>query len=43
MPMVDRLGSAVLGLGRISQVAVLPAFAHNEGAELSALVSGAAA
>lgn len=31
---------AVVGLGHISQVAILPAFEHAEGAELVALVSG---
>jgi len=31
---------AVVGLGHIAQVAVLPAFAHVENAELAALVSG---
>jgi hypothetical protein len=40
MPPVKRVGYAVVGLGSISQVAVLPAFAHSEGAELIALVSG---
>jgi len=40
MPPMKRVGYAVVGLGSISQVAVLPAFAHSEGAELIALVSG---
>jgi glucose-fructose oxidoreductase len=40
MPPVKRVGYAVVGLGNTSQVAVLPAFAHSEGAELIALVSG---
>jgi glucose-fructose oxidoreductase len=38
---VDRpLRFAVVGLGRIARRAVLPAFAHTEGCELAALVSG---
>jgi predicted dehydrogenase len=36
----DKVGYAVVGLGSISQVAVLPAFAHSQDAELVALVSG---
>jgi len=40
MPRVDRLGYAVVGLGSISQVAVLPAFAHSKKARLIAVVSG---
>jgi predicted dehydrogenase len=40
MPPVKRVRYAVVGLGSISQVAVLPAFAHSEGAELVAVVSG---
>ena len=35
-----RVGYAVVGLGSISQVAVLPAFAHSKKAKLVALVSG---
>jgi len=35
-----RVGYAVVGLGSISQVAVLPAFAHSEKAKLVAVVSG---
>lgn len=35
-----RIGYAVVGLGSISQVAVLPAFAHSKKAKLVALVSG---
>lgn len=35
-----RIGYAVVGLGSISQVAVLPAFAHSEKAKLVAVVSG---
>lgn len=35
-----RLGYAVVGLGRISQVAVLPAFRHSRKAKLVAVVSG---
>jgi predicted dehydrogenase len=40
MPPVKRVGYAVVGLGSISQVAVLPAFAHSESAEVIAVVSG---
>lgn len=40
MPPVKRVGYAVVGLGSIAQVAVLPAFAHSENAELIAVVSG---
>jgi len=36
----DKVGYAVVGLGSISQVAVLPAFAHSQSAELVSLVSG---
>lgn len=35
-----RVGYAVVGLGRISQVAVLPAFRHSRKAKLVAVVSG---
>jgi predicted dehydrogenase len=35
-----RIGYAVVGLGSISQVAVLPAFAHSKKAQLVAVVSG---
>lgn len=35
-----RVGYAVVGLGRISQVAVLPAFRHSRKAKLIAVVSG---
>ena len=35
-----RIGYAVVGLGSISQVAVLPAFAHSKKARLVAVVSG---
>ena len=35
-----RIRYAVVGLGYIAQVAVLPAFAHAKNAELAALVSG---
>ena len=35
-----RIGYAVVGLGSISQVAVLPAFAHSNKAKLVAVVSG---
>jgi predicted dehydrogenase len=35
-----RVGYAVVGLGSISQVAVLPAFAHSKKAKLIAVVSG---
>jgi predicted dehydrogenase len=37
---VKRVGYAVVGLGSISQVAVLPAFAHSKKAKLVAVVSG---
>jgi predicted dehydrogenase len=37
---VKRVGYAVVGLGSISQVAVLPAFAHSKKARLVAVVSG---
>jgi predicted dehydrogenase len=40
MPGAKRVGFAVVGLGSISQVAVLPAFAHSRKAKLVALVSG---
>jgi predicted dehydrogenase len=40
MPPMKKVGYAVIGLGGISQVAVLPAFAHSENAELVAVVSG---
>ena len=40
MPGVKRVGYAVVGLGSISQVAVLPAFAHSKKAKLVAVVSG---
>jgi predicted dehydrogenase len=40
MASMKKVGYAVVGLGGISQVAVLPAFAHSEHAELVALVSG---
>ena len=40
MPGVKRVGYAVVGLGSISQVAVLPAFAHSRKAKLVAVVSG---
>ncbi|HXH50078.1 MAG TPA: Gfo/Idh/MocA family oxidoreductase [Terriglobia bacterium] len=35
-----RVGYAVVGLGRISQMAVLPAFSHSKKAKLVAVVSG---
>src|SRR6266478_8442559 len=35
-----RVRYAVVGLGHIAQVAVLPAFAHAENSELGALISG---
>jgi predicted dehydrogenase len=35
-----KVGYAVMGLGSISQVAVLPAFAHSKKAKLAAVVSG---
>jgi predicted dehydrogenase len=37
---MDRVGYAVVGLGAISQQAVLPAFAHSKNAKLVAVVSG---
>jgi predicted dehydrogenase len=37
---MDRVGYAVVGLGAISQQAVLPAFAHSKKARLVAVVSG---
>jgi predicted dehydrogenase len=37
---VKRIGYAVVGLGSIAQVAVLPAFAHSKKARLVAVVSG---
>jgi predicted dehydrogenase len=40
MPSGKRIGYAVVGLGSISQVAVLPAFAHSKKARLAAVVSG---
>ena len=40
MPPMKKVGYAVIGLGGISQVAVLPAFAHSENAALVAVVSG---
>ena len=40
MPAGKRIGFAVVGLGSISQVAVLPAFAHSKKAELVSVVSG---
>jgi glucose-fructose oxidoreductase len=40
MPSVKRVGYTVVGMGSISQVAVLPAFAHSENAKLIAVVSG---
>jgi predicted dehydrogenase len=40
MPLVEPVGYAVVGLGSISQVAVLPAFAHSKKASLVAVVSG---
>ena len=40
MPGVKRVGYAVVGLGSISQVAVLPAFAHSKKAKLVAVASG---
>ncbi len=38
MPRVKRVGYAVVGLGSISQVAVLPAFAHSAKTKLVAVV-----
>ena len=40
MPGAKPVGYAVVGLGSISQVAVLPAFAHSKKAKLVAVVSG---
>lgn len=40
MPVGKRVGFAVVGLGSISEVAVLPAFAHSKKAKLVAAVSG---
>jgi predicted dehydrogenase len=40
MASAKRVGYAVVGLGSISQVAVLPAFAHSKKAKLVAVVSG---
>jgi len=40
MPRGKRIGYAVVGLGSISQVAVLPAFAHSKKSKLIAVVSG---
>jgi predicted dehydrogenase len=40
MAEAKRVGYAVVGLGSISQVAVLPAFAHSKKAKLVAVVSG---
>ena len=40
MASAKRIGYAVVGLGSISQVAVLPAFAHSKKAKLVAVVSG---
>ena len=40
MPGGERVGYAVVGLGSISQVAVLPAFAHSKKSKLVAVVSG---
>lgn len=40
MPKSKRIGYAVVGLGSISQVAVLPAFEHTDYARLVAVVSG---
>ena len=40
MAAAKRIGYAVVGLGSISQVAVLPAFAHSKKARLVAVVSG---
>src|SRR6185295_11279514 len=37
---MQRVGYAVVGLGAISQQAVLPAFAHSRNAKLVAVVSG---
>lgn len=40
MPPVKKVGYAVVGLGSIAQVAILPAFAHSENAALISVVSG---
>ena len=40
MPSTQKIGYAVVGLGSISQMAVLPAFAHSKKAKLIAVVSG---
>lgn len=40
MPTTKRVGYAVVGLGSISKVAVLPAFAHSKKSKLVAVVSG---
>lgn len=40
MPDNKRVGYAVVGLGRISQRAVLPAFRHSKNSKLTAVVSG---
>jgi predicted dehydrogenase len=40
MARLDRLGYAVVGLGRISERAVLPAFRHSKLSKLAAVVSG---
>jgi predicted dehydrogenase len=40
MATTKRVGYAVVGLGSISKVAVLPAFAHSKNAKLVAVVSG---
>jgi predicted dehydrogenase len=40
MPRGKRIGYAVVGLGSISQVAVLPAFGHSKKSKLMAVVSG---
>src|SRR5579885_3182466 len=40
MPESKRIGFAVVGLGRISQRAILPAFRHSKRAKLAAVVSG---
>ena len=37
---MQRVGYAVVGLGAISEQAVLPAFAHSKSAKLVAVVSG---
>jgi predicted dehydrogenase len=40
MPATRKLGYAVIGLGALSQAAVLPAFAHTKRSKLVALVTG---